>query len=77
MNHEKNVDELLSASWHQLLARDLVSEVEYFSGDKRCLIPELRTLFAIKGYRDLLLRPYVPLRSGGDSPSMRVRGLPG
>ena len=56
MNHEKNVDELLSASWHQLLARDLVSEVEYFSGDKRCLIPELRTLFAIKGYRDLLLR---------------------
>jgi hypothetical protein len=24
-----------------------------------------------------LLRPYVPLQSGGDSPSMRMRGLPG
>jgi len=27
--------------------------------------------------RARLLRPYVPLRMGGDSPSMRVRGLPG
>jgi len=56
MNHEKNVDEMLSASWDQLLARDLASEVEYFSGDKRCLIPELRRFFAIKGYHDLFLR---------------------
>jgi hypothetical protein len=56
MNHEKNVDEMLSASWDKLLARDLALEVEYFFGDKRCLIPELRRYFAIKGYRDLLLR---------------------
>jgi hypothetical protein len=56
MNHEINVDEMLSASWDQLLAKDLASEVEYFSGDKRCLIPELRRFFAIKGYRDLLRR---------------------
>jgi len=56
MNHEISVDEMLSASWDQLLARDLASEVEYFSGDKRCLIPELRRFFAIKGYHDLLLR---------------------
>ena len=56
MNHEINVDEMLSASWVQLLATDLASEVEKFSGDKRCLIPELRKFFAIKGYRDLLLR---------------------
>ena len=56
MNHEKTVDDMLSASWDQLLARDLASEVEYFSGDKRCLIPELRRFFAIKGYHDLRLR---------------------
>lgn len=56
MNHEINVDEMLSASWDQLLARDLASEVENFSGDKRCLVPELRRFFAIKGYHDLLLR---------------------
>jgi Tetracyclin repressor-like, C-terminal domain len=56
MNHKKNVDEMLSASWDQLLARDLASEVEHFSGDKRCLMPELRRFFAIKGYHDLLLR---------------------
>lgn len=56
MSREKSVDEILSASWDQLLARDLASEVEHFSGDKRCLVPELRRLFAIKGYHDLLLR---------------------
>jgi hypothetical protein len=55
MNH-KNVDEMLPASWDQLLARDLASEVEHVSGDKRCLIPELRRFFAIKGYHNLLLR---------------------
>lgn len=49
-------DEMLSASWDQLLARDLASEIEHFSADKRCLIPELRRFFAIKGYRDLLVR---------------------
>jgi hypothetical protein len=55
MNHERrfNVDDMLSASWDQLLARDLASEVEYFSADKRCLVPELRRFFAIKGYHDL------------------------
>jgi hypothetical protein len=49
MNHERrfNVDEMLSASWDQLLAVDLASEVEYFSSDKRCTIPELRRFFAI------------------------------
>lgn len=58
MNHERslNVDELLSASWDQLLAADLASEVENFSSDKRCTIPELRRFFAIKCYRDLLVR---------------------
>jgi hypothetical protein len=58
MNHERNfnVDEMVSASWDQLLARDLASQVEYFSADKRCLIPELRRFFAIKGYHDLLVR---------------------
>jgi hypothetical protein len=58
MNNEIgfNVDEVLSASWDQLLAKDLASEVEYFSADRRCLIPELRRFFAIKGYRDLLVR---------------------
>ena len=58
MNHERsfNVDEMLSASWDQLLAVDLASEVEYFSSDKRCTIQELRRFFAIKCYRDLLVR---------------------
>jgi hypothetical protein len=58
MNHESNfnVDEMVSVSWEQLLARDLASEVEYFSSDKRCTIPELRRFFAIKGCRDLLVR---------------------
>ena len=58
MNHERsfNVDEMLSASWDQLLAVDLASEVEYFSSDKRNTIPELRRFFAIKCYRDLLVR---------------------
>jgi hypothetical protein len=51
-----NVDEIMSASWDQLLARDLASELEYFSTDKRCLVPELRRFFAIKGYRDLLVK---------------------
>jgi WHG domain-containing protein len=51
-----NVDEMLSASWDQLLAVDLASEVEYFSSDKRCTIQELRRFFAIKCYRDLLDR---------------------
>ena len=41
---------------------------------------------ALEGFADRLgrigveassLRPYVPLRNGGDSPWMRVRGLPG
>jgi hypothetical protein len=56
MNHDRtsNVDEMLSASWDQLLAVDLASEVEYFSSDKRCTIQELRRFFAIKCYRDLL-----------------------
>jgi hypothetical protein len=59
MNHDDrttNVDEMLSASWDQLLAVDLASEVEYFSSDKRCTIQELRRFFAIKCYRDLLDR---------------------
>ena len=58
MNQERsfNVDEILSASWDQLLARALASEVENFSPGKRCSIPELRRFFAIKGYRDLLAR---------------------
>jgi hypothetical protein len=58
MNHERsfNVNEMLSTSWDQLLAVDLASEVEYFSSDKRCTIPELRRFFAIKCYRDLLVR---------------------
>jgi Tetracyclin repressor-like, C-terminal domain len=58
MNHEHSfdVDEMLSASWDRLLAVDLVSDVEYFSSDKRCTIPELRRFFAIKCYRDLLAR---------------------
>jgi hypothetical protein len=58
MNHERsfNVDNMLSASWDQLLAIDLASEVEYFSSDKRCTIQELRRFFAIKCYRDLLVR---------------------
>src|ERR1700761_5442960 len=58
MNHEHsfNVDEMLSASWDQLLAADLASEVEYFSSDKRRTIPELRRFLAIKSYRDLLVR---------------------
>lgn len=58
MNHERsvNVDEILSASWDQLLARDLASEVENFSLDTRCSIPELRRFFAIKGNRGLLAR---------------------
>lgn len=51
-----NIDKISPASLDHLLARDLASEVEYFSGDKRCLIPELRRFFAIKGYRDLLVR---------------------
>jgi PAS domain-containing protein len=50
MNREKNVDEMLSASWDQLLARDLASEVRCFSDDKRYLIPELKKFFAVKGY---------------------------
>ena len=58
MNHERSfsVGEIVSASWDQLLARDLASEIEHFSADKRCLIPELRRFFAIKGYRDLFVR---------------------
>jgi hypothetical protein len=58
MNHEQslNVDEMLSGSWDQLLAVDLAYEVEYFSSDKRCTIPELRRFFAIKCNRDLLVR---------------------
>jgi hypothetical protein len=58
MNHERsfNIDEMLSASWDQLLARDLASEVEHVSANKRCVIPELRRFFAIKAYRDLLAR---------------------
>lgn len=51
-----NVDQMLSASWDQLLARDLASEVKDFCGDKRYPFPELRRFFAIKGYRDLLVR---------------------
>ncbi|MGL3214154.1 TetR-like C-terminal domain-containing protein [Bradyrhizobium sp. BR 1433] len=58
MNRERSfhVDETLSASWDQRLAVDLASEVEHFSFDRRCTIPELRTFFAIKCYRDLLAR---------------------
>jgi hypothetical protein len=58
MNHEPSikVEEMLSVSWDQLLATDLASEVEYFSSDKRCTIPELRNFFAIKCYRDLFVR---------------------
>jgi hypothetical protein len=58
MNYERtlNVDETLSASWDHLLAVDLASEVEYFSSDKRCTVQELRRFFAIKCYRDLLVR---------------------
>lgn len=58
MNHDRSlsVDEMLSASWDRLLAVDLASEVEHFSSDKRCTIPELRRFFAIKCYRDLLVR---------------------
>lgn len=58
MNHERsfNVDEILSASWDQLLARDLAAEVENVAPDKRCSTPELRRFFAIKGCRDQLAR---------------------
>jgi len=50
------VDEMLSASWQQLLANDLATQVENFDGGKSCAVPELRRYFAIKGYRDLLRR---------------------
>jgi len=57
MNHERNIDiDDMSASWDQLLARDLASEVEYFSSDRRGTIQELRRFFAIKSYRELLVR---------------------
>lgn len=53
---EINVDEMLTSSWDQLLARDLASEIKLFSGDKRCLILESRRVFAIRDCRDLLHR---------------------
>lgn len=58
MIHDRSftVDEMLSASWDQQLARDLATEVENFAGEKRCTFPELRRFFAIKGCRDLLCR---------------------
>jgi hypothetical protein len=58
MNHERSfdIDEWLSASWHQRLARDLASEAEHVSAENRCLIPELRRFFATKAYRDLLAK---------------------
>jgi hypothetical protein len=51
-----SVEDLLSASWDQRLARDLATEFENFAGEKRCTVPELRRFFAIKGYRELLGR---------------------
>ena len=58
MSHERsiNVEDILSASWDQQLARDLATEVENFAGERRCTVPELRRFFAIKGYRELLGR---------------------
>lgn len=61
--HSFAVDQMLQASWDRLLARDLASEIEKFSGDKCYPIPELRRFFAIKGYRDLLVR----LKAAGES----------
>ena len=58
INHQRSfkVDEMSAESWDQILATDLASDVEYFSSDKRCTIQELRKFFAIKCYRDLLVR---------------------
>lgn len=58
MIHERSfgVEDMLSASWDQQLARDLATEVETFAGEKRCTVPELRRFFAIKGDRELLSR---------------------
>jgi hypothetical protein len=54
--HHFHVDEMPSEHWDRLLALDLASEVESFASDARRTIPELRRFFAIKCYRDLLVR---------------------
>ena len=51
-----NADLMLQGSLDQLLARDIASEMEKFSGDKCYPVPELRRFFGIKCHRDLLVR---------------------
>jgi hypothetical protein len=75
MNHERgfNAEEMLPPSWDRLLARDLASEIEYFSSDKRCTIPELRKFLAIKCYRDLLVR--LKTAREGKTPSEALKSV--
>lgn len=58
MSRERSVtvDHMLQASLDRLLARDIASELERFSGDKLHPIPELRRFLGIKCHRDLLVR---------------------
>jgi hypothetical protein len=51
-----SVDQILAMSWDRKLADDLAIELEYFSGERRNTIEEVRRFLALKGYRELLAR---------------------
>jgi Tetracyclin repressor-like, C-terminal domain len=44
------------ATWDRKLADDLATELEGYTGEKRCTIEEMRRFLGIKAYRELLER---------------------
>lgn len=56
MHSMYSVDQILAMSWDRTLADDLAIELEYFSGERRNTIEEVRRFLALKGYRELLGR---------------------
>lgn len=51
-----SVDEILASSWDRKPARDLASEIDACTGERRKTVEEIRRFLALKGYRELLHR---------------------